>query len=237
MGNIENTNNFIINEDGSITRSESPGSKNKTPDFIPVSLSKFIGSNWKKLRCWLLFLLIFAIHCAAIGCGIYAYDRNESVSYYWLKYNESKLNQSEENSYWDSPQYYNNHYVSALEERNLMIALSSTALVLAIILDIFVVPRLRKNYPNKKTILKGVDYVQADLQFNYGYPYIMTENKIGVLNVHAKRVIIPPEYDRIYWVIRMNVLCAVVNDKPFFFDIKGNKLTNVPSSYYTQHYN
>lgn len=107
-------------------------------------------------------------------------------------------------------------------------------IVASLILDFFVGIPLIKSYPNKKHILKCAEYVQANLNFNYGYPYIMTHNHIGVLNTHIKKVIIPPEYDVIYWVIPQNVLCAVKDDKQIFYDVNGKILANVPDSYYTQ---
>lgn len=251
MGNLSSTNNFVINEDGSITRAEGlVHQNNRTPDFIPVSLSKFKGGLGKKVGYWLLFFLIFAIHGCVVGFAISAFYWNSRADSEYNEYQETRtafsnkdISNDDYNSYiqngnkWYTPEYKYCYYQEDIEMRNIMITVFSIALVMWVLLDIFAVPRLRSRYPNKKRILKEADYVQANLQFNYGYPYIMTNNHIGVLNTHKKKVIIKPEYDYIYWVISQNVLCAVVNDKQTFYDINGKELTNVPSSYYTQQSN
>lgn len=41
MGKIDSSMSFYVNEDGSITRTHNSLHNNQTPDFIPVSLSKF----------------------------------------------------------------------------------------------------------------------------------------------------------------------------------------------------
>lgn len=105
--------------------------------------------------------------------------------------------------------------------------------IVVLVLDLIVGIPLIKAYPCKKHTLKFADYVQSNLKSNYGYPYIMTDNHIGVLNTHTKKVIVPPNYDCICWVIPQNVLCAEVDDKKTFFDVKGKDLTNVPTSYYS----
>lgn len=251
MGNLSSTNNFVINEDGSITRAEGLGHQNnRTPDFIPVSLSKFKGGFGKKVGYWLLFFLIFAIHGCVVGFAYSASEYDRWADDKYEEYQETKTafdnkDMSNDNyasycrneNYRHTPEIIYHYFQHYIEMRNIGITVSSIALVLAVLLDIFAVPRLSRRYPNKKRILKKVDYVQANLRFNYGYPYIMTNNHFGVLNTHKKKVIIKPEYDYIYWVISQNVLCAVVNDKQTFYDINGKELSNVPSSYYTQQSN
>lgn len=159
------------------------------------------------------------------------------MEYYYSQYEEktSTSYQSTENvSYWDTPEYYYNHFKSAKTIRLVMVILMSVSFVGCVYIDWKIVPYIKKNYPNKRCILKSAEYVQANLTFNYGFPYIMSNNYIGVLNTHKKKVIIPPDYDVIYWVIPQNVLCAVKNDKQTFYDVNGKILTNVPSSYYAQ---
>lgn len=105
--------------------------------------------------------------------------------------------------------------------------------LISMILTILLGRPLIKSYPCKRHILRCADYVQENLKFNYGFPYIMTNNHIGVLNTKKKKIIIPPDYDVIYWVVPRNVLCAVKDDEQTFYDTNGNILQNVPSSYYT----
>ena len=227
---------FSVNEDGSITRTNSAIQNNQTPDFIPVSLSKFKGGFWKKCLFFLYFILILGVHGAVVGFCVGIVSYNSEMEYYYSQYEEktSTSYQSTENvSYWDTPEYYYNHYKSAKTIRLVMVILMSVSFVGCVYIDWKIVPYLKKNYSNKKHILKGVDYVQTNLGFNYGYPYIMTDNHIGVLNTHKKKVIVPPNYDYIYWIIPQNVLCAVIGDEKKFYDINGKILTNVPTSYYS----
>lgn len=228
---------FSVNEDGSITQTHNSLHNNQTPDFIPVSLSKFKGGFWEKCLSVLYCILILGVHGAVVGfcAGIVSY--NSEMEYYYRRYEEktSTSYQSTENvSYWDTPEYCYNKYKSAKTIRLVMGILMSVSFVGCVYIDWKIVPYIKKNYPNKRCILKSAEYVQANLTFNYGFPYIMTNNHIGVLNTHKKKVIIPPDYDVIYWVIPQNVLCAVKNDKQTFYDVNGKILTNVPSSYYAQ---
>lgn len=152
----------------------------------------------------LCYIVIIVLHTAIIGYDCY-YIVEHFVKGYRMSYDE--------NFFFES---------------------SNVLAVIILAFDCFLLPRVIRSYPSKNKILKCADYVQANLKFNYGYPYIMTNNHIGVLNAHKKKVIIPPDYDVIYWVIPQNVLCAVKNDKQTFYDVNGKILTNVPSSYYAQ---
>lgn len=236
MGKIDASMGFSVNEDGSITRTNNSLHNNQTPDFIPVSLSKFKGAFWKKILFFLYFILILGVHGAVVGFCVGIVSYNNDMDYYYMKY-EEKTRESYQNMenvpYWDTPEYYYNDYKSAKTLRFVMITLMSICFIGCIFVDWKILPRIKKNYPNKKHILKCVDFVQSNLKSNYGYPYIMTDNHIGVLNTHKKKVIVPPNYDCIYWVIPQNVLCAEVNDKIFFYDVNGKELTNVPTSYYS----
>ncbi len=84
---------------------------------------------------------------------------------------------------------------------------------------------------NKIKILRGVDFIQSNYKSS-DYLLIMTDNKIGIYAKQIKKVIVPPKYDAIRWVIPVNVISATLNDEEIFFDIYGNKLNNVPTSYY-----
>ncbi len=241
MGNLDSSMGFSVNEDGSITRTDcSTGQQSRIPNFIPVSLLKFKGVFWKKFLFFLYFILILGAHGAIVGFCVGYVSFNNEMDYYYDQYLErsresaNSYQDSTNGDYWNTPECSYNHYNSAKTLKVVMIILLCVTTLACVFLDWKVVPRIIKNYPNKKHILKGADYVQANLGFNYGYPYIMTDNHIGVLNTHIKRVIILPEYDVIYWVIPQHVLCAVKNDKQTFYDVNGEILTNVPSSYYTQ---
>lgn len=251
MGKLDSSMGFSVNEDGSITRTNRSSQKNQTPDFIPVSLSKFKGGFWKKLLFILYFLLILCVHWAVVGFSFGIVYTNEEIEYYYNQYKErSNAFQSKDLTNYDYSSYsnedsyhYQDHYYTPDysyeryeeekgERLGFVIALFAT-IALALFLDIKVVPQLLKKYPNKKHILKCVDFVQSNLEFNYGFPYIMKNNHIGILNFNKKKIIITPEYDVIYWVIPQNVLCAVKDNKQTFYDVNGKVLSNVPSSYYT----
>lgn len=251
MGKLDTSMGFSVNEDGSITRIGCATRQlSTTPDFIPASLSKLKGGFWKKVLYILYFILVLGVHGAIVGLSVGLVAYNGDIEHYYKQYEERRIafqnkdltnedyrRYSNEDSSWyhDSwltPDESYERYESYKTQRLIIEISLVISVILAIYLDIVVISRLIKNYPNKKHILKGVDYVQADLGFNYGYPYIMTNNQIGVLNTHKKKVIVQPRYEHIYWIIPQNVLCAVVRDKKDFFDINGKALTNVPSSYY-----
>lgn len=253
MGNLDSSMGFSVNEDGSITRTNKMLHNNQSPDFIPISLSKFRGGILKKCLFLLYFLLILGVHGSVVGFSVGFVGYNEDVEYYYYEYEKRSIafqnkdmtnsdyarysNEDDSYYYHDeylTPEHSYNRYEGAKDERLGFIIAFSIAIVLAIFLDIKVVPKLLKKYPNKKHILKCADFIQSNLKFNYGFPYIMKQNLIGVLDSKKKKVIIPPDYDVIYWVIPQNVLCAVKDDKQFFYDINGKVLTNVPSSYYTK---
>lgn len=247
MGKLDSSMGFSVNEDGSITRTNSSLHNNQTPDFIPVSLSKFKGGFWKKLLYLVYFILILGVHGVVIGFSVEVYYSNKDIEHYLNEYEERLIafhnhditnsdykNYSDGNRYdsYYSPEYAYHVYEDEKSRRMGFVIALAVTIILALFLDIKIVPKLLRNYPNKKRILKCAKYVQTNLKFNYGFPYIMTNNYIGVLNTHKKKVIIPPDYDVIYWVIPQNVLCAVKNDKQTFYDVNGKILTNVPSSYY-----
>lgn len=237
MGKLDSSMGFSVNEDGSITRTHNSLHNNQTPDFIPVSLSKFKGGFWKKCLSILYCILILGAHGAVVGfcAGIVLF--NSEMDYYYNQYEEvtkAPYQIIENVSNLDYGNYKYEQYKSAKKTRLVMVILMSVSIVGCVYIDWKIVPHIKKNYPNKRCILKSAEYVQANHTFNYGFPYIMTNNHIGVLNIHKKKVIIPPDYDVIYWVIPQNVLCAVKNDKQTFYDVNGKILTNVPSSYYTQ---
>lgn len=246
MGKLDTSMGFSVNEDGSITRIGCATRQlSTTPDFIPASLSKLKGGFWKKVLYILFFFFILGINGAMVGFGCATIVWYNNAQEYYSQYEErSRAFQSKDltnedyRNYSDggyesyTPEYSYSDYNWAKKESEIYFILFIIAFIIGIILDWRIVTRLIRNYPNKKQILKGVDYVQADLGFNYGYPYIMTNNQIGVLNTHKKKVIVQPRYEHIYWIIPQNVLCAVVGDKKDFFDINGKALTNVPSSYY-----
>lgn len=244
MGKLDSSMGFSVNEDGSITRTNCSLHNSQTPDFIPVSLSKFKGGFWKKVLYFLYFLLILGVHGAIVGFGIVTISYNNRANYYYNQYqersiafqnkdlsNEDYKNFCENGYDWYTPEDSLNDYNWAKRERFTYFIPFIIALCLGIFIDWKIVPKVIRNYPNKKRILKGADYIQANLSYNYGFPYIMTNNYIGVLNTHKKKIIISPDYDVIYWVIPQNVLCAVRNDKHTFYDVNGKILTNVPSSY------
>lgn len=252
MGKLDSSMGFFINEDGSITRTNRSSQNNHTPDFIPVSLSKFKGGFWKKVLFFLYFLLILGVHGVVVGFTFGIIYTNENIEYYYNQYEErsnafqnndltnsdySRYSDEDSYSYQDhyyTPDYSYERYEGEKDERLGFVIAFLMTIVLALYLDIKLVPKLLKKYPNKKHILKCADFVQSNLNFNYGFPYIMTNNHIGVLNTHKRKVIIPPDYDVIYWVIPQNVLCAVKNDKQTFYEVNGKILINVPSSYYSQ---
>lgn len=247
MGKIDSSMGFSVNEDGSITRTNHSLNNCQTPDFIPVSLSKFKGRFWKKCIFFLYYILILAVHGAIIGFAIATIDYNNSANYYYNQYQERKhafqykdLNNEDYRQYCDTesssytPEDSYDDYNWAKSRRTRWLISSIITLCIGIFLDWMVLPKVIRNYPNKKHILRCADYIQANLNFNYGFPYIMTNNHIGVLNSNKKKIIIPPDYDVIYWVVPQNVLCAVKDDKQIFYDINGKILKNVPSSYYTK---
>ncbi len=83
----------------------------------------------------------------------------------------------------------------------------------------------------KKKIFREVDFIQSNYKSN-DYPLIMTDNKIGIYAKKIKKVIVPPKYEAIQWVVPATVISATLNDEKIFFDIYGNILKNVPASYY-----
>lgn len=247
MGKLDSSMGFSINEDGSITRIGcSTRQLNTTPDFIPTSLSKLKGGFWKKVLYIIYFILTLGVHGAIVGFGCATINYHNTAEYYYREYeertiafrnkdltNEDYRNYTDREYDWYTPESSYSYYERAKGRSQIYFISFIIAFVIGVVLDWKVVPRLIKNYPNKKHILKGADYVQANLGFNYGYPYIMTDNHIGVLNTHKKKVIVPPDYDYIYWIIPQNVLCAVIGDEKKFYDINGKILTNVPTSYYS----
>lgn len=246
MGKIDSSMGFSVNEDGSITRIDCSRYSSQSPDFIPVSLSKFKGGFWKKIVFVLLFILILGVHGAMIGFGITSIIYNNEANYSFNQYQvrsiafQDKDLTNEDYKYyidygyeWYTPESALHDYNWAKEMRTNFLISFIIALCIGIYLDWKIVPKLIRNYPNKRHILKGVEYVQENLNFNYGFPYIMYDNHIGVLNTHKKKIAIPPKYDMVYWIIPKNVLCGVIDDKKIFYDVNGNVLTNVPSSYYS----
>ena len=204
MGKIESSMGFSVNEDGSITRTNRSLNNCQTPDFIPVSLSKFKGGFWKELLFLLCYIPIFAVHCAIIGFAINTIEYNNESNYYYNQYQERKhafqnkdLNNYDYRNYCDTESsYYTpedsyHDYLWAKRRRTWWLILSIITLCIGIYLDWIVLPKVIRNYPNKKHILRCADYIQSNLSFNYGFPYIMTNNHIGVLNSNKKKVIIP----------------------------------------------
>lgn len=199
MGNLNASIGYVVNEDGSITRTNRATSNfSHSPDFIPISMSKVHAPFWRRLVFLLGFFGIAFIHYSCIVWFI-------------LGIKESGY--------------------SSLGE--ILLIASGGALLVCVCLDIFALPRLFKNFPRKKKYLKNVEYIQANLMVNNGFPYIMTANKIGVFNTHTAKIIIPTKYDDIRWVVAKHVLCAEENGKKTFYDSKGNVLQNVPQSYYS----
>lgn len=227
MGNIDTSMGYVVNDDGSITRINSTQHQSsRSPNFIPVTLSNYGGSP-KGALYLLAFFAIILLHMGIILFGIQASETNN-----WMNNNyRSYTSYRNENNHEKANEYFS-YYEGYKEDRNQMFGLVVLLAVGSIVADCWAVPRLLRTFPGKKNVLKGVEYIQSNLGSNHRYPYIMTNNLIGILSIRKGKIIIPPNYDDIRWVIPKKVFCAERQGKKMFYDINGDILNNVPQSYY-----